>query len=168
MDKHNQEMIDFHCPRFSELPKVELYKEQVITYIEDVLRVININNEKMLTATMINNYVKQKVVSPPKDKKYNEKHLAYLIVVCILKQVFSLNEICELINKQIDTCPIEGAYDLFCVELEKAVSAVFTSRDFSEPVEKSKFGIESEIIRSGVMSVANKLYIQRYLRGIKE
>ena len=54
------------------------------------LKEININNEeKLLTPTMLNNYVKQKVVYPPKDKRYNEKHLAYLIVVCTLKQVFT-------------------------------------------------------------------------------
>ncbi|MFQ7058586.1 MAG: DUF1836 domain-containing protein [Turicibacter sanguinis] len=44
---------------------------------------------------MLNNYVKQKVVSPPLNRRYNEKHLAYLIVVCLLKQVYSLTEICD-------------------------------------------------------------------------
>lgn len=159
-------ILEFHCPRFKELPKVSLYKDQVITYIEDALKPININEEeKLLTPTMLNNYVKQKVVSPPKDKKYNEKHLAYLIVVCILKQVFSLQEICDLINRQIATCPIEQAYDYFCTELEKALRAVFTTRDFSEPREPSLIPYEAEIVRSTIISYSHKIFIQSFLRG---
>ena len=91
------ESLEFHIPRFNELPRVPLYKDQVITYLENLVKSMNIeSDEKLLTPTMLNNYVKQKVVSPPKDKKYNEKHLAYLIVVCLLKQVFTLQEICAV------------------------------------------------------------------------
>lgn len=159
-----KEIVNYHCPRFNELPRVSLYKDQVITYIEEVLTPININKkEKLLTPTMLNNYVKQKVVSPPKEKRYNEKHLAYLIVVCILKQVFSLQEICNLINRQIDTYPIETAYDYFCVELEKSLRAVFETRDFSEPSSAVRSTYETEIVRSTIMSFAHKLFIQKCL-----
>ena len=72
------DILEFSLPRFNELPKVPLYKDQVITYLDNLSKVLNIKNtEKVLTPTMINSYVKQKIVSPPKDKKYNEKHLAY-------------------------------------------------------------------------------------------
>ena len=159
-----RDILDFHCPRFKELPNVPLYKDQVILYIENALKSININSEeKLLTPTMLNNYVKQKVVSPPKNKRYNEKHLAYLIVVCILKQVYSLTEVCELIKIQIATCPIEDAYDYFCVELEKILKATFTTRDFAEPSSAKKVTYESEIVRSTIMSFAHKLFIQNYL-----
>ena len=162
--KKHDEIIDFHCPRFNELPRVSLYKDQVITYIEEVLNPININsNEKLLTPTMLNNYVKQRVVSPPKDKRYNEKHLAYLIVVCVLKQVFTLQEVCRLINMQIETCDIDKAYDYFCTELEKALKAVFETRDFSEPSSARRDTYESEVLRSTVMSFSNKIFIQKCL-----
>ena len=153
-----------HLPRFNELPRVPLYKDQVITYLEEVAKSINVSkDEKILTPTMLNNYVKQKVVSPPKDKKYNEKHLAYLIVVCVLKQVFSLQEICNLINVQIESFPIDTAYDYFCTEVEKAIEAVFVTRDFSYPSSASETSLESEMVRSTVMAVAHKLYIQKQL-----
>ncbi len=157
-----------HLPRFSELPRVPLYKDQVITYLEDVAKSINVNtDEKILTPTMLNNYVKQKVVSPPKDKKYNEKHLAYLIVVCVLKQIFSLQEICRLINIQIESCPIDIAYDYFCTEVEKAIEATFITRDFSYPSSASVTTLESEMVRSIVMAVAHKLYIQKQLKDME-
>lgn len=162
------ESLEFHIPRFNELPRVPLYKDQVITYLENLVKVINIEgDEKIITPTMINNYVKQKVVSPPKDKKYNEKHLAYLIVVCLLKQVFSLQEICELINIQIESCPIEVAYDYFCEEVEQAIKAVFSTRDFSYPTSTGTTTNESEILRSTVMAVANKVFIKNKLKQNK-
>lgn len=159
-------ILEFHCPRFNELPKVPLYKDQVIIYIEDILKDINIGyNEKILTPTMINNYVKQKVVYPPKDKRYNENHLAYLIVVCILKQVFTLQEICCLIKKQIDTYPIEEAYDSFCNELEKSLKSVFITRDFSKLNSVKEVSEEYDVLKSAVISFANKVYIQKYINS---
>lgn len=162
------ESLDFHIPRFNELPRVPLYKDQVITYLESLVKSINMeSDEKIITPTMINNYVKQKVVSPPKDKKYNEKHVAYLIVVCVLKQVFTLQEICELINIQIESCPIELAYDYFCSEVEEAVKAVFSTRDFSYPTVTGTTTNESEILKSTVMAVANRIFIKSKLKEKK-
>lgn len=156
---------EFHIPRFSELPRVPLYKEQVIMYLEEVAKELNIDNEeKLLTPTMLNNYVKQKVVSPPKDKKYNEKHLAYLIVVCVFKQVFSLQEICRLIDIQMQLYPIEIAYDYFCTELEEAIKSVFITRDFSYSNSALNVTKESEILRSSVMAIAHKIFVMYEMR----
>lgn len=162
------ESLEFHIPRFNELPRVPLYKDQVITYLENLGEQIGIEgDEKVITPTMLNHYVRQKIVSPPKDKKYNEKHLAYLIVVCLLKQVFTLQEICELINIQIESCPIEVAYDYFCAEVEQAINAVFITRDFSYPTATGTTTNESEMLRSTVMAVANKIFIKSKLKEKK-
>lgn len=162
---NTKDILKFHCPRYKELPHIPLYKEQVITFIEDSLRGLNLESgEKLITPTMVNNYVKQKVVAPPKDKKYNETHLAYLIVVCILKHVFSLTEICQLIKIQINTCPIEQAYDCFCVELEAALKTVLTNRDFSKVSLVANTTEESELVRSSAMCFAHNVYIQKCLR----
>jgi len=152
---------------YQELPKVPLYKDQVITYLEELAKTLNIeSDEKLLTPTMLNNYVKQKVILPPKDKKYNEEHLAHLIVVCVLKQVFSLHEICDLINIQMESCPIEVAYDYFCDETEQAIKSVFFTRDFSKTSKSSNYTRESEILKSAVMAFAHKLYIKQQLTYI--
>lgn len=158
------EIINFHCPRFKEIPAVPLYKDQVIIYIENTLKDIHVNkDEKLLTPTMLNNYVKQKVISPPQNKKYNEKHIAYLIVVCILKQVYSLNEICELISLQISRKPIESAYDYFCQELENILISVFQTRDLSLPAYAESSTFEKEMVKSATLSFAHKIFIQNVL-----
>ena len=159
-----KKIIDFHFPRFSELPKVPLYKDQVIIYIESKLMDIKIyEDENLLTPTMLNNYVKQKVIAAPIDKKYDEQQLAYLIIVCILKQVFSLKEVSELIKIQMKSYPIEPAYDYFCIEFESALKVVFSSRDYNYPSKALTKSFESEIVRSAIMAFVNKIFIQRYL-----
>ena len=40
------ESLEFHIPRFNELPRVPLYKDQVITYLENLVKEINIDNEE--------------------------------------------------------------------------------------------------------------------------
>ena len=161
----HKDILGFHCPRFNELPTIPLYKDQVISYVEEVLKPLNLNpNEKLLTPTMLNNYVKQRVVTPPVGRRYTERHLAYLIVVCLFKQVYSLTEICEMIQIQRDLYSTEQAYNYFCVELEKALQFVFSARESIEPNSATTVTFETEVLRSAVMSVAHKLFIQKYLQ----
>ena len=69
-------------PRWDDLPDIELYMDQVVSILEKNLSVFS-NGEKLITPSMINNYVKQKIVKPPVKKRYDKMHLAYLFVVCI-------------------------------------------------------------------------------------
>lgn len=165
-------MLAFRLPRYSELPNIPLYKDQVITYIEETLRPLNTSSEEIiLTPTMLNNYVKQRVVYPPKNRRYDERHLAYLIVVCLLKQVYSLTDICELINHQIETEPIEKAYDFFCTEFENAIKYVFGEGIVLEPISSKRIRIEAELVRASAICVTNKLFVQKFLsdkRNIEE
>ena len=39
-----QDILNFHCPRYNELPKISLYKDQVILYIEEMLKPLNLNS----------------------------------------------------------------------------------------------------------------------------
>ena len=161
------DILEFSLPRFNELPKVPLYKDQVITYLDNLSKVLNIKNtEKVLTPTMINSYVKQKIVSPPKEKKYNEKHLAYLIVVCILKQVFSIQEISTLINMQIEHCPIEVAYDYFCSELENMLFYTFGVRDEVEKVGVTNSELKG-MLRGVIIAVSQMIYLERCFDAIE-
>lgn len=160
----HKEILKFHCPRYEELPTIPLYKDQVIAYIEEVLGPLNLNrDEKLLTPTMLNNYVKQRVVRPPVGRRYTENHLAYLIVVCLFKQVYSLTEICQMITVQTNLYPIQQAYDFFCVELEQALQYVFGTRETVEPNSATTITFETEVLRSAVMSISHKLFIQNYL-----
>ena len=95
---------NFHIPRWNELPNIDLYMDQVLSYIESCLKdYIKVEvNEKIITKTMINNYVKQNIIQPPVNKKYNRLHIAELFVICILKQVYSISEVKLLIKLALE------------------------------------------------------------------
>ncbi|WP_300855387.1 DUF1836 domain-containing protein [uncultured Clostridium sp.] len=162
----NKEIKDFHLPRWNELPNIDLYIDQLVCLLEEYLsgyiKSDNEKEEKIITKTMINNYVKHNIIKPPMNKKYNKQHIASLFVVFVLKQVYSINDIKKLIHLAIETSPIELAYNRFCSELEKAIRIVFAEKNY---VKNSKLSEEQYILRNVVQSFANKLYVQRiYLK----
>ena len=74
------------------------------------------------------------------------KRQAYIIVVCVLKQILSISEICDLIKIQIDTYPIEEAYDYFAQWIEKALEIAFTDeKDKLKENDSTKY--EARIVR---------------------
>ena len=78
--KYIRNLNDYTLPNFNDLPKIPLYMEQVTTYIGETLMPLFENNAStIITPYMVNNYVKAKIVIPPKEKKYDTNHIGYLI-----------------------------------------------------------------------------------------
>ena len=95
-----EKIIKHHLPRWNELPEIDLYLDQVVNYLEKYLGILSSNDDdKIITKTMINNYVKQGIMPAPEKKKYGKTHIAYLMVICILKQVYSIGDIGKLISE---------------------------------------------------------------------
>ena len=61
-------MKNYTFPRWSDLPEIDLYMDQVITYINEKLKDTYFYDEKFITKAMINNYVKTGIVHPPVKK----------------------------------------------------------------------------------------------------
>ena len=72
------------------------------------------DDDKIITKTMINNYVKQGIMPAPEKKKYGKTHIAYLMVICILKQVYSIGDIGKLISETTRYFELSKAYNRFC------------------------------------------------------
>ena len=127
-------ITNFHIPRWSELPNLDLYLDQTVTILEKYLKnYIGNKDETIITKTMINNYVKQGLIKPPKNKKYNKIHIATLFVICTLKQIYSISDISELIKLAINTARFNHAYDQFCEALEKAILYTFEGIEYEVP-----------------------------------
>ena len=159
MDNNN---LDFHIPRWEELPNIDLYLDQVVTILEDYLKNLvslkDKEDEKVVTKTMINNYVKHGVLKSPVNKKYNKEHIARLIVICILKQVYSINDINSLIKLALETSGIEVSYNKFCMVVEKCIDATFKKKEF---IYEDKMTEEGYLLKYAVQSFANKLYVEK-------
>lgn len=148
--------LNYHCPRWDELPKIELYMDQVVSILEESLAPFSLN-EKTITPAMINNYVKQKIVKPPNKKKYDRVHLSYLYVVCILKRFMSLSQICAGIEFMLKSYPIPTIYDIFCEELEKCLHSLFLS-GCEVREDKSDIPDEISLIKTVTRAFANLVY----------
>ena len=154
-----------HIPRWEELPNVDLYMDQILTFINSSLsECINFSedeeNNKILTKTMINNYVKNNILEPPVKKKYSKTQCAKLFVICILKQVFSMNEISSLINIALESTDISHAYNSFCSLFEEAVISIFEKKEFSKVDASNE---NRYLLKAVLLSCSYKIYVQNLI-----
>lgn len=158
----DEDIQNFHIPRWNEIPNVDLYIDQVVCFLQDSLcnyiKNDNEKDDKIITKTMINNYVKQGIIKPPLNKKYNKEHISYLFVIFILKQLYSINDIKKLINLAISTSSPEQAYNKFCSELEKSIKLTFSGENY---LKSDTFTNEQYLLKNVVQSFSNKLFVQR-------
>lgn len=159
MQEIDQELImKIHIPRWNELPEIDLYLDQVVGYLEKYLEQYNVNkDDKIITKTMINNYVKLGIMPAPEKKKYKREHIAYLIVICVLKQVYSISDISKLISLTIQYFEISKAYNRFCANLEISIKNVFSRKEFPNTEKMTE---EQYLLKNVVESIADKLYVE--------
>ena len=113
---------NYHIPRWNELPDFELYMDQILNFLAKNTEVFGIDEkEKIITNSMINNYVKLGLIKAPVKKRYNRNHIANLIMITILKRILSMHEIKEVIHQYNTRMGEEGAYNYFCEELESSL-----------------------------------------------
>ncbi len=156
MDMLPNSLKSFHCPRWGELPELSLYMDQVLLVLDKALSPFSADGDySMTTATMINNYVKQKVIGPPVKKKYEREHVAYLIMIGILKRVLSLSEIRGLIDMLLKEYALPDAYDRFCAQLENCIHNASGLTDYE--------GIAQRALRAALSALSNKLLLQQLL-----
>ena len=152
----------FHIPRWNELPTVELYLDQVVKLINGILApYINFNldpkdESELLTKTMINNYVKNNLIEPPVRKQYSRVQLAKLFVICVLKQVYSMQDINCLIDMALGYSKIEIAYNQFCKLFEQALICTYTKKDFID--NRSSRRDSMYLLKSVLLSCSYKIY----------
>ena len=89
--------LDYVHPQ--DIPNIDLYVDQVTTFIESQLSSMKRNeDEKILTKTMINNYTKNHVLPSPDKKKYSRDHVLMLILIYYLKSFLSIKDIQALLE----------------------------------------------------------------------
>ncbi|MGN0154316.1 MAG: DUF1836 domain-containing protein [Lachnospiraceae bacterium] len=94
--------LDYIYPE--DIPSIELYMDQITTFMDKQLKGNKRNEEdKILTKTMINNYSKNNLLPPSDKKKYSKDHIILLIYIYYLKNFLSINDIQNLLNPMTDT-----------------------------------------------------------------
>lgn len=84
-----------------EIPNIDLYMDQVLSFINDRTRYLTWNPEedKIFTKTMINNYAKTKILPAPVKKKYSKDHILLLLLIYYFKGVLSVGDTGKLLGK---------------------------------------------------------------------
>lgn len=106
------ELNNFSFKNYEELPDIDLYMDQVVTFLDKQLYIFQNNTlDKQITSSMINNYVKGEVLPSPISKKYNREHLALIEEICTLKQVLSIADVKQIEDDRYKDASSKG--DIF-------------------------------------------------------
>ncbi|MDD2190472.1 MAG: DUF1836 domain-containing protein [Eubacteriales bacterium] len=84
-------------------PDMEIYMDQAETFMNRELEIFKQNDkDKVITKTMIGNYVKHNMLPRPVNKKYSKDHLILLTLIFYLKGIFQMEEIENILKPLID------------------------------------------------------------------
>lgn len=138
---------DYAPTTWDRLPELDLYMDQVITLMDKQLVPFMLEDDKLLTPSMINNYVKDGVLPRPVRKKYSREHLAMLMMICLLKPVISLPDIRAMLEGLMggtEPPEMEAVYADFSARQSQ------TLQDVAVSVEKANCGSREEWIREAM------------------
>ncbi|MEG0254921.1 MAG: DUF1836 domain-containing protein [Vagococcus sp.] len=131
-------LLEASIPRWDYLPDIEIYMDQLVKIVEKYTSPFQLNHSKAITPSMVNNYVKLKLVPKPHKKKYGKNHLARIIVITILKQAFEIPDVKKGIEFQIDSTSAKEAYNFFCDHLETTITCFINKDNESITIEQLK------------------------------
>lgn len=115
-------LAQFDLPDWESLPQLDLYMDQVILLLTRYLSPLErYGEEKAITASIINNYERMKVMPPPVKKRYSRVHLAYLVIICTLKQSLSISCIQRMLPEDHGEAAARTLYEDFVRQYRSAI-----------------------------------------------
>lgn len=161
-------LASYSLPTWDSLPNLELYMDQVIVLLTQYLEFLPYeeNEDKIITSSIINNYVRMKVMPPPVKKRYSRVHIAYLIIICTLKQSLSISHIQKMLPLGLKDEEVKQLYNDF-VSKHKSVTLYFldqintVSKPALNPSGVSDYTVDSLVLTSAIASNFYKLLTER-------
>lgn len=142
-----------------DIPTIELYMDQVTTFMDKQLRGNKRDPEdKILTKTMINNYSKNDLLPPSNKKRYSKDHIILLIYIYYMKNFLSIGDIQSLLEPMTDryfeaetgTNMLDIYKDLFQLEKLYGVKVRESIQEVCEIAEK-EFKSEDDYLKTFAM-----------------
>lgn len=137
---HLEEQIELNS-----VPNLDLYMDQVITLFEEKLGYTKrFEGDKLLTKTMINNYIKDRLLMPAVKKKYTKEHILLMILLYDLKQILTIGDIKSLFativkDGTVDSDLLSEVYQMF-LELKNE-----SAQEFTEEIQKIYVSLEEKM-----------------------
>lgn len=158
---------EYALPEWQDFPALPLYMDQV-TYLMN--RYLSLDTEgkgeeRLVTPAMINNYVKLKIIPAPVKKRYGRVHLAFLVMVCMLKQSMNTSEIRKLLPLSMSEGEIRETYTAF-TQVFREIKAYFAQevRKASLPVlEENSAPVTHLVFRVAVSANLSHLLTEQLI-----
>lgn len=144
----------------SHIPKIDLYMDQVTTFMDEHLDLFKRNDEdKTLTKTMINNYSKFHLLPPTTNKKYSRNHMLMLLFIFYLKPTLSIPDIGAILTP-LQRILLKDDSDLSLEDFYNTIAkAQFDQFDhFSEQVLET-VNVSNELFEDGSLKDKDTLSI---------
>ncbi len=120
---------EYRLPAWEDLPDIGLYMEQVVALLKGYLDYMppELKGEQLITPATINNYVRKRIMPEPIKKRYYRPHVAYLIMICTLKQSLSLSTLQTIIPMPLSEEELEALYRSY-VNRHRIAAAFFVQQ----------------------------------------
>ncbi len=123
LSEFSAELSTFKTEGWNQFPGIDLYMDQVVTYLDRLLQLFDTDaSGKVITSSMVNNYVKEGYLKRPVNKKYDRVHLVTLYIMSMLKPILPI----PLIAGSLSNLSDEAKYQNFFEELAKLQDEAFS------------------------------------------
>ena len=111
-------LLRFRLPSWEAIPNMGLYMEQVVELLKEYLDYMppELKDEQVITGAAINNYVRRGILPPPSRRRYYRVHIAYLIMICTLKQSLSMTMVQKLLPPSAEEGAARAAYESYAAQ----------------------------------------------------
>ena len=119
----------YRLPDWDAIPDFGLYMEQVVQFLKQYLDYLppELKQAEPITAAAINNYVRTKLLPEPRKKRYYRIHIAYLIMICTLKQTLSIATLQRMIPNGLSEQEVHTIYNAY-VERHRIAAEYFVQQ----------------------------------------
>ena len=159
---------ELKLPRYKDLPDFGIYSEQLVEIVNKALEAM-FDKDNKLTKSMVNNYVKHKIMPSTIKKRYFRNHIVYCIVITVFKNNLSMTEIDGGILHELKKSSIEESYNYFCDKIESVMRLIIDILDKQDdPDTKMTATIDVDLdkrngLTLAIVSVCTKVITQKLL-----
>lgn len=161
----------------NDIPKLDLYIDQVIQLFENKYELTKRKpGEKILTKTMINNYSKDKLFFPLKNKKYSPEHVMLINLIYEMKPILQIGDIKTTLDR-LNNRMLAEAIDLEPIYQSFLEMADTNLHRFLEDVKQiaeeatrqtEKLNEEDKVYLKQVLLILSFINMSNYFRRIAE
>ena len=167
-------LLNYRLPHWEQIPELGLYMEQVIALLKQYLDYLppELKEEQFITAAAINNYVRTRIMPEPVKKRYYRIHIAYLLVICTLKQGLSIALVQRVLPMGLSEEEVREAYEsyveqhrksaAFFIEQVRRVAGPILDHEGNDP-EYSTGRTEDLIVSSAIIGGLSRLLAEKLM-----